>query len=139
MPIYAGVSWIGILTVKDPQTTLLPVSAFGALWALRNTIYGGNFDLGVVTMGLVAVTIAADMGLGGGIKGVKYALLVESLLVAFNYVIPFAIWEQLEKSLAKSKSMLWFKVFKVYLSVNAAFWLYAAYKVYTKDQSKRYD
>lgn len=138
MPIYAGASWIGILTIKEPLTTLLPVSIFGALWALRNTVVGGQFDLGVVTMGLVAITIATDVGFGG-IRGAKYALLVESLFVALNYILPFLIWEQLEKSLAKSKSMLWFKVFKVYLSVKAAFWVYAAYKIYTREQGKRYD
>lgn len=89
-------------------------------------------------MGLVAATIGLDIS-NNGIKGINTILAVESLFVAFNYVIPFLIWEQLEKALAKSKSMLWFKVFKVYLIVQAAFWVYAAYRCFTKDTVKRFD
>lgn len=149
MPLYAGISWIGLLSVKNVHSVMGPVSLFGAGWALRNTLVGSNFDLGVVTMGLVSATIGFDslfinkdnnkMAQQGsnGRSAIPFVLAFESILVSFNYAIPFLIWDQLEKSLSKSKSSMWFKIFKAYCAVQSAFWIYAAYRFYKKNDNKR--
>jgi len=139
MPLYASASWIAILLSDKLDHVIFSSATFGAIWALYNTIVvSGSLDLGLVTMGFVAVTVAFDLFVlkkASKQRVIKYTVVVGSLLVSVNFCIPFLIWSQLKeifRSEPLNKSPFWFRVFPVYLATMAIFWLYVAFKVLTR-------
>ena len=124
MPVYAAGSWIGMLLadgVKEQQYIVLIVASIGAIWALLNTVQNKRLDAGWISMGLVVVATMADL---------NYLEIAGCVLVSINFMLPFGMWPKIEELVqTKIRSMKWLQVFRVYLLVMAAFWMYSAYVV----------
>ena len=106
---------------------------FTALWrSSRRSIYRSkSIDLGLVTIGIVAVASAMDLGIvgdGGLTSTIKTAETIGCALVAMNFVLPLLAWPQLTAARGRKKSRFWFMIFFWYCIAMAAFWAMCAYK-----------
>ncbi len=128
MPLYSAVSWILLVAMAKNGHWMLPVSAFGAFWALRNIMVTGAFDLGVVTMGFTA---ALDFWTRteGSTEMLNITKVVGCCLVAGNFAIPVVFWHNLRRRF-KAKSQLWQTVFKNCCIASSVFWLVGAFCTY---------
>lgn len=124
MPIYGAASWISLALTYKSRGWVLPVSSFGAIWAVFNTIVRrGNFDAGCVTMGLVSGASLVELAQGKPSTGTTAVQVVACVLAALNHYLVFAIWPKVErKALKGGKSLLWLKVFRGFLISQTAFW-----------------
>mmetsp|Transcript_3162 Transcript_3162/g.6974 ORF Transcript_3162/g.6974 Transcript_3162/m.6974 type:complete len:149 (-) Transcript_3162:300-746(-) len=130
MPIYALASWYGFLT-QNTGEYVLPVALVGWIWAAFNIYRTKRVDLGVVTFFFVLIASLCEQRYGFT-RGVKLALCVSSVLVAGNYSLVIAFWQQIEKHLAKKKSVLWLNIFRCYCVSGMLFWVCVAAKSYVR-------
>jgi len=72
MPVYATASWVALAKSHADGAWMIPVSGFGAAWALYNTVTRKVLDAGFITMGVVAIFAALEARQGGPSTGVCY-------------------------------------------------------------------
>eukprot|EP00978_Attheya_sp_CCMP212_P048518 scaffold534283_cov75-Attheya_sp.AAC.1 len=121
MLVYATGSWVSILTLDDPLDCVLPVSIVGTLWAIRNIVKFEQADLGVISMGIVALASSPLLG--------RYRRIETfgCFLAAANFLVPLLLWTKLFPLVRNKRSLLWTNIFVTYCSAMAFFWIYAAH------------
>mmetsp|Transcript_58558 Transcript_58558/g.117602 ORF Transcript_58558/g.117602 Transcript_58558/m.117602 type:complete len:152 (-) Transcript_58558:264-719(-) len=135
MPLYAASSWAGLVNYHRDGAWMLPVSGFGAAWAIFNTLKNGRLDAGFVTMGTVAVFAVLEARQGEPSSGVCLGQTVGCALAAANYSVPIAAWKMLSRKLVKRKSPFFMKTYWIYLVTNILFWLVAAYSCHSRSKA----
>mmetsp|Transcript_6172 Transcript_6172/g.13571 ORF Transcript_6172/g.13571 Transcript_6172/m.13571 type:complete len:174 (-) Transcript_6172:215-736(-) len=147
MPAYAGASYAGLFGLlptsisSDLTTTMLASATFGAAWAAFNIYRTKSLDLGVVTMGMVAVSTAIERGLidvgggtGRGSEGsrltptLKLVETIGCILVSINFALPIVAWNEVARTLGRKKTSFWLSTFWCYCLVMALFWAICAYR-----------
>ena len=110
--------------------TLIIIDISSSLW--RRSIYRSRrIDLGVVTMGIVALASAMELGIvgGGGLTStIKMAETFGCALAAVNFALPLLAWARLTAALGRKKSAFWFMIFFWYCIAMTAFCAICAYK-----------
>ena len=108
MPLYALISWYSLYKDDDKGEYILPVSFVGWIWAVINTYTNQELDLGAITFFLVLIISLYEKYKGVFTRGIKWSLIISSLLVAANYGLVFILWGGLEEAfISNSKSELW--------------------------------
>lgn len=135
MPTYAAASYAAVLLLPADKfpAALLGSSSFGAAWAAYNIYRSKSVDLGLVTMGIVALASAIELGLFGAASSgltptIKTAESIGCLLVALNFLLPLLAWSQLTAALGRKKTAFWFQIFFYYCITMAVFWAICAYR-----------
>jgi hypothetical protein len=136
MPLYATASWIGVLYYGDEGKYLLPVSTFGALWALFNCMKNKRVDAGFISMGIVAAASGTKLILGEDSKTIRNIQTVGCLLAAANFALPLLMLPKLKRMFRKTRSAFSTNIFITYLVVMVAFWTYAAYTNYDRNMQE---
>mmetsp|Transcript_32975 Transcript_32975/g.69401 ORF Transcript_32975/g.69401 Transcript_32975/m.69401 type:complete len:152 (-) Transcript_32975:378-833(-) len=135
MPLYAIASWFGLCTQGNSGKYMLPVSLVGWIWAGINCIRTKRLDLGVISFFFVILASLYERHYGFT-RGAKVALSVSSVMVAMNYSLVIAFWNDIQKDLAKSsKSELWMNIFWGYCASMVVFWVCAAVKNYMRGEN----
>ncbi|KAL9179607.1 hypothetical protein ACHAXT_008897 [Thalassiosira profunda] len=131
MPIYALLSWLGLIFYGQTGRYILPVAVVGWIWAAINVARTKRLDLGIVTFFFVIVAALCERKFGFT-NGVKLGLSVSSILVAGNYSLVLFFWKQIRKDLAKAKSQLWLSIFWWYCLSGTIFWLVAIVRTWMR-------
>eukprot|EP00591_Stephanopyxis_turris_P007668 CAMPEP_0195515820 /NCGR_PEP_ID=MMETSP0794_2-20130614/6751_1 /TAXON_ID=515487 /ORGANISM="Stephanopyxis turris, Strain CCMP 815" /LENGTH=159 /DNA_ID=CAMNT_0040644305 /DNA_START=29 /DNA_END=508 /DNA_ORIENTATION=- len=145
MPVYAGLSYYGLLTTTNADdltsTIILPSATFGTAWAAFNIYRSKSMDLGVVTMTVVAVSLALEHGyIGSGGNGLTPTLkrveTVGCVLVGCNFMLALLAFKQITKMLKREKSEFWFRMFFWYCVAMVVFWAICAWKCHGRVATK---
>ena len=137
MPLYALISWYSLVKDDDTGEYILPVSFVGWIWAVINTYTDQELDLGAITFFLVLIISLYEKYKGIFTRGIKWSLIISSLLVAANYGLVFILWKGLEETfVSNSKSELWIAIFYWYCVVMMLFWICASFKTYRRTMSE---
>ena len=138
MPLYALIAWYSLYSKGETGEYLLPVSLVGWIWAMINTYRNQELDLGVVTFFFVLITSVYERYYTGAFtRGIKWILVVSSIMVAANYGLVFLLWEGLKENFrSTAKSEVWIIIFYWYCVVMMAFWVGAAIKTSTRSLSE---
>ena len=132
MPLYAILSWIGLITQGNSGKYVLPVALIGWVWAGINIYRTKRFDLGILTFFFVLLSALAERQ-WGFTRGIKLAICISSIMVAGNYSLVVFFWKEIKKDLAKSKSVVWMNIFLGYCMAMMAFWVCVVAKSYARD------
>lgn len=123
MPVYAVVSWCLLLSSSDRLSWAVPVSAFGAAWAVKNTIQRGRLDAGWISMGLVTLFSALKLD-------TQLPLMLSCLLTSANFAFPIIKWKSLTRTFDKGNlSSLWRTLFFYYCAAMGLLYLYGFYEI----------
>eukprot|EP00978_Attheya_sp_CCMP212_P014529 scaffold37056_cov51-Attheya_sp.AAC.1 len=120
MLVYATGSWVSMIALDDPLQCVFPVSIVGTLWAIRNIVKFEEADLGVISMGIVALASSPVLG--------RYRRIETfgCFLAAANFLAPLLLWTKISPLVRFRRSILWTNIFLTYCSAMAFFWIYAA-------------
>mmetsp|Transcript_38085 Transcript_38085/g.65068 ORF Transcript_38085/g.65068 Transcript_38085/m.65068 type:complete len:172 (-) Transcript_38085:149-664(-) len=134
MPIYAILSWYGLIAHGKSGAYVLPVALVGWVWALINIIVRKSFDLGIVTFFLVLLASAYEKKCGFS-KGPKVALCVSSIAVAANFALVPILWSDIQTDLANTRSDLWQTMFWWYCVTFSVYWVCASIRTYFRGEN----
>ena len=139
MPLYALLSWYSLYLKGETGEYLLPVSLVGWIWAVINTYRNQELDLGAVTFFFVLITSVYEQRYyteAQFTRGIKWILVVSSIMVAANYGLVFLLWGELKENFrSTAKSEVWITIFYWYCVVMMAFWVGASIKTSTRSLS----
>lgn len=123
--------------VSNTGKYVLPVSIVGWIWAVINTYTDQELDLGAITFFLVLIISLYEKYKGLFTQGIKWSLIISSLLVAANYGLVFILWKSLEEAfVSNSKSELWIAIFYWYCVAMMLFWICSSVKTYKRTMSE---
>ena len=104
------------------------------IWAIINIARSKRIDLGVVTFGWVIFSTVWER-YNGYTRFVRWATTISSIFVAINFSLVLIFWKPIQKDLAKSRSVIWLKVFVSYCACLMIFWLISAYKSFFRGET----
>lgn len=134
MPIYAVGCWYGLYAYGATGKYLFPAALVGWIWAIINIARSKRIDLGVVTFGLVILSTLCER-YNGYTRFVRWVTTLSSIFVAINFSLVLIFWKPIQKDLAKSRSVIWLKVFVSYCACLMIFWLISAYKSFFRGET----
>ena len=137
MPLYALISWYGLIKDDNTGEYILQVSLVGWIWAVVNTYTNQELDLGAITFFFVVIISLYEKYKGVFTRGIKWSLIISSLLAAANYGLVFILWKGLEEAfVSNSKSDLWIAIFYWYCVAMMIFWIWSSIKTYKRTMSE---
>jgi hypothetical protein len=134
MPIYAIGCWYGLYAHGATGKHLLSCALVGWIWAIINITRSKRIDLGVVTFGLVILSTLCER-YNGYTRFVRWTTTISSIFVAVNFSLVLIFWKPIQKDLAKSRSVIWLKVFVSYCACLMIFWLISAYTSFFRGET----